>query len=157
MERARRVSRVWRTSLFGLVVISATLAACGGSTPPTGKVSGTVHFVSDVPPKVHSIYPKVVASLGNHQAGETPLIWGPLTEKDRVAGSSVSLRGSYRMSLAPGRYVLAVGGGPKPSFIYGIVVVRANATTTRDIYVVFHGPDLSPTGSTGVIRPILES
>ncbi len=153
MERIWRVLRFWPTGL-GIAMMSATLAACGGSTPPTGTVSGTVHFVSDVPPNVHSIYPKVVASLGNHQAGETPLIWGPITEEDRVAGSSVSRSGSYRMSLAPGRYVLAVGGGPKPSFVDGIVVVRANATTTRDIYVVFHGSGLWPTGSAGGIRLI---
>jgi hypothetical protein len=154
MERKGRVLRVWQTCLLAIAIMSATLAACGGSTPQTGTVTGTVHFISDVPPNVHSIYPKVVASLGNHQAGETPLTWGPLTEEDRVAGSSVSRTGSYRMSLAPGRYVFAVGGGPRPSFIYGIVVVRANATTTRDIFVVFHGSGLRPTGSTGVITPI---
>ena len=140
MERAGRVSTAWLWCLLGLAVTSTTLTGCGGSMPPRGTVTGKVHFIGDVPPNVQSIYPKVVASLGHHEAGETPLTWGLLTEQDRVAGSSVSRSGSYHVSLAPGRYVLTLGGGPNASFISGIVVVRAEAATTRDIYVVFQAP-----------------
>jgi sugar lactone lactonase YvrE len=137
MKRAACISRVWRPCLLALAVTSATLTGCSGSAP-TGVVTGTVYFSGHVTRAVLAPHAKVVAWSGERQIAESPLKRGSAWVSF-APGSGASAVGTYRQTLAPGRYVLEVGASPPAGEVNeNVVVIRAGATVKKDLQVVFH-------------------
>jgi hypothetical protein len=137
MERAARKSRVWQPCLLALVMTSATLTGCSGSIS-SGAVAGTVSFSGHVTREVLALHADVVAWRGGHQVAESPLKRGRAWVSF-APGSDASVVGTYRLTLAPGRFVLEVGAAaPAGEVAENVVVIRPGATTKKDLQVAFH-------------------
>jgi len=150
MKRAARLSRVGPACLL-LAITAATMTACSGS-PPTAEITGTVYVSGQVTRTALARHALVVAWRGTRQVARAPLVrtgsWVAFTP------GSASAVGRYRLAVAPGRYsVQVVGDAPAGDARSRIATVRAGATVTRDLSVVFHpGPSPAP-GATAPLHP----
>lgn len=146
MDLAPRMSRVWQACVLTLVITSVTLTGCSGSAP-TGTVTGTVYFSGHVTRAVLERDANVVAWRGEHRVAQSSLNRGRAWVS--FAPGRQSAVGTYRLTLAPGRVALEVGGSPPAGgVIESVVVVKAGATITKNLHAVFHAaPPASVTGT----------
>ena len=110
-----------RRAILGLGLLGVLL--CGCSDPTRGTLTGRMSLVGRVPPVARSARTEVVVSQGMTAVAREPYVRG----------------GSFRFSLAPGRYTITLVGPITYTPFGNVAVVMAGGTTRKNLGLVFHG------------------